>query len=412
VLATVVILHAGRAWTLNNDDWGMILYRRSGGPAAFLAPHNGNLEPLLVMLYRLLFAIVGLRHYLLYRLIELAFHLLLAVMLFEYLRRRLQPAIALLLTLPVLFLANGYSVLIWSYDCVWIIPLICLLVILLLRDRGSSGAPWATCLVLLLAVTTSGPAIPVLVVVAVDTLLEPRRRREWWAVALPVAVYLVWFTAYRSHALTPLSLRSIPGAVPTGDAQSSLHAASIPHLPHAVLQTVNSAAGGILGLRAASYLPLGLVSILVVLLIHSTRIVNRRAIAFAAGAVTLWLLVASVRSGQYGANRYVYSGAVLLVLTIGELAASLAIRRVQLIAAAAATAAVLAFDAHHLHQDSRFVIPGFATVRAQLEQLGCQRGAPSSAATTALLPLVTRGPLQAAEHALGSPIGSCPDAGG
>src|SRR4051812_28719250 len=78
----VVILRAGRGWTFNVDDWGMILYRRSGGIDAFLAPHNGNFEPALTGMYRLLFATVGLEHFTVYRCVEVAFHLALSALLF------------------------------------------------------------------------------------------------------------------------------------------------------------------------------------------------------------------------------------------------------------------------------------------------------------------------------------------
>src|SRR5690349_23772817 len=132
--AAALILHEGRAWTFNVDDWGMILYRRSGGISAFVAPHNGNFAPALTAMYRVLFAAVGLRHFSVYRGVELLLHLALCALLFAYLRTRLSDLLAFLATLPVLFAAYGYSVLVWSYDAVWIVPLACMVAVFLLRD--------------------------------------------------------------------------------------------------------------------------------------------------------------------------------------------------------------------------------------------------------------------------------------
>lgn len=410
-VAAVVIIRVGRAWTFNNDDWGMILYRRSGGAPAFFAPHNGNLEPLLVALYRLLFAVLGLHHYWIYRAIELLFHIVLAALVFEYLRRRLQPVLALLITVPILFLANGYSVLIWSYDSVWVIPLACLLGILLLRDERVRWEAPASCALLLIALGTSGPAIAVLVVVALDTLLDRRPWREWWVFAAPALAYVVWFLAVRPNLQTPGSLRAIKGAVPGGDTQLSLSSTSLTHLPLALLRAFNSAAAGLSGLRSASYVPAALAAIVIVLLVIARRGVPRRAIAFAGGALTLWALVGLLRSGQYDANRFVYSGTVLLALGIGELTSGYRLSAPKLAAVTVGVAAVLALDAYHFRADSRYVIGPFATVRVELRRLICHPSNPSTAAKLPLLPLVTTGPLRVAVHELGSPVGQCPSGG-
>src|SRR5436190_10302371 len=248
--ASVVILHEGRAWTFNVDDWGMILYRRSGGLSAYVAPHNGNFAPALTAMYRVLFGTTGLRDFTVYRCVELAIHLAFSALLFAYLRTRLPAGIAFLGTLPVLFLAYGYSVLVWSYDAVWIVPLACMVLVFLVGDRGGRRRGLITMLLLLAAVLSSGPVSAVLVAVALDSALDRAKWREWWAVAVPIAAYGAWALLVRPHVETPVSLRSVPGAIPDDDTQHNilafgLHSSGLPHLPDALLKTSNWATGGL-----------------------------------------------------------------------------------------------------------------------------------------------------------------------
>lgn len=412
--AAIVVLREGSAWTFNVDDWGMILYRRNGGASAFLAPHRGNLEPLLVAVYRGLFATVGLRHFTVYRGVALVLHLALAGLLFAYLRVRLPDVLAFLLTLPILFLAYGYSVLVWSYDIEWIVTPGCMLLVFLLRDTGSRRRAPLTLLLLLVAVATSGPVAAVLVAVVVDTLLNRNLWREWWTVAVPLALYGAWVLLVRSHVETPLELRHLPGANPAGDTQSSilaeqLHGSRLPHLPDALLKSSNAASGGLFGLHSSTYWPLLVAAAAVGTLVWIRRKVPPRAIACLAGALTLWTLVGLFRRpDEYASNRYVYVGAIFLMVILAELLSSRTVRRGLLVLAAAIVVAILAADLHRFQQAGRFARNEFPSAVAELRHLACDPTlAPSTPARSPLLPLVTSGPLRAAFQDLGSPVGRC-----
>src|SRR5436305_8953648 len=63
LFGAAVIFWAGRFFDFWYDEWSVILYRRQGGLDALLAPHNGHLFLTSHALYRVLFAVVGLRHY-------------------------------------------------------------------------------------------------------------------------------------------------------------------------------------------------------------------------------------------------------------------------------------------------------------------------------------------------------------
>ncbi len=70
--------YAGRHLTFFYDEWAFILTRRGGGLGTYLDPHNGHLALFPVIVYKVLFATVGLRHYTPYRVVEIALHLLAA----------------------------------------------------------------------------------------------------------------------------------------------------------------------------------------------------------------------------------------------------------------------------------------------------------------------------------------------
>src|SRR5436190_23930925 len=107
ILAAATIARLGRGWSFFYDEWGVILYRRSGGLAAFAAPLNGHLVAGPVAVYRLLFATFGLSSYTPYRSVTIAAHLGLMTLVFAYARRRLPGALALVAVAPLLVL--GYA---------------------------------------------------------------------------------------------------------------------------------------------------------------------------------------------------------------------------------------------------------------------------------------------------------------
>ena len=91
-LATVTIgllVHLGRGTTFFFDEWDWIQTRRSGLANPLFRPHNGHLSAVPVAIFRLLLATVGLRHYLVFRLVAVAFELLTVALFTAVVRRRL-----------------------------------------------------------------------------------------------------------------------------------------------------------------------------------------------------------------------------------------------------------------------------------------------------------------------------------
>src|SRR5687767_571505 len=62
--AAALLLHLGRGLTFFYDEWDWVFSRRTGAATAFLENHNGHLHAVPIVVYRLLFATVGLETYL------------------------------------------------------------------------------------------------------------------------------------------------------------------------------------------------------------------------------------------------------------------------------------------------------------------------------------------------------------
>jgi hypothetical protein len=405
------ILWAGRHLTFWYDEWGLILYRRDGGLDAFLAPHNGHLQPVIVAIYRGLFDTVGLRHYLPYQLVGLTSHLAVVLLLYAYARRRLSAAVALLLPLPVLLMAWAWQVLVWPQCLGFTLPLACLLGILVLRDRGDRGDA-ATAALLLVAVGTSGVGLVALLVIAFEKLLAREPWRRWWSVALPAAMYGAWYVAYRPGASTPGSLRAIPTADPGGDVGvTDIRTPSLRGLLTNIETLARASADALLGFAPGYRTWVGL-GLLLAIAVGAARATagRHRAIALAAGVGALWLLIGATRTdlGGPAAGRYMYSSAVLLVALTVEALRDIPWRPAATAVLAVAVSAILAADVRTTRRYEASLDAAFAEVEAALRSVEDRRGSipPDTLVHPSLLPGVRAGAYFAAIDALGSPVSS------
>lgn len=417
VLAALVLLAGGAAigwlgryWSFFYDEWGTIAYRRSGGAGAFLAPHNGHLIAVEVSFYRVMFATVGLRSYHPYLGVLIAAHLLLVGLLYLYARSRVGPLAGLLAVVPVLFLGYAWQVLLWAFDIGWVLTLVGLVAILLWPR------PAVMALGLALALATSGPGVAVAAGALVLVVVSERRRRLLVAWALPVAGYLLWWFAYRPSALTPASLRSVPGATRTGDVGSiSFPLSNLRHLPGYVARSAASAAGALAstGPGWGWWVLTGLAAVAVATLARRRR-VSPRLVAIALTGAVFWVETAMTRA-QLGspaspaASRYLYPGAVLIVLFLVEAADGIRIPWPAVVVGTVLVGLVAWAGVDTVRQYGGYARGAFAQEAAMLRRAQC---GPPLPPTTALdpqqAPLLTAGVYRAAVRDLGSPPGqSC-----
>ena len=135
VVAAATLLYVGRRSSFFWDEWWFIVRRRDGSLDDFFRPWNGHLIAIPVLIYKALFELVGLRHYLPYRVVLTAAHVGTCVLLFAYLRRRVTVVYALATTIVILFLGVAWEDLLWPFQITYIFSLAGGLGALYLLDR-------------------------------------------------------------------------------------------------------------------------------------------------------------------------------------------------------------------------------------------------------------------------------------
>ncbi|MFN2544469.1 MAG: hypothetical protein ABR600_07855 [Actinomycetota bacterium] len=414
MVAAVVIMFYGRGErTFIADEWQIVLYRRLDGLDAFLTQYNGHLAAMPVLVYRSLFATVGDAPYSAFRAAGLVVHVAIAGAVFAYARRRVPPLAALAAAVLVLFLGRGWEVLLWPMNAFFFgIPLLMFVVALLLLDRrdlrGDSGAGLAVAV----ALASSGVGIPVAAGLAVE--LAWTQWRRLWVIAVPMALWGAWaLTVKGTNPLVDVAVR-IPGATP-GDVVSG--AGPIPppgtllaHLPSYVGHEAAAAFGGVIGVRPAFGVGIGVVA--VVLLgrkLLADRRVSPRLTAIAATLVVFWLATAVTRShvADPQTSRYTYVTSILLILLFVEAARGVALtRRPWRIGIAAVVAMGVLFGLQQLSFEGRVLRHATRLVAGALAKIERDRGSVDPAFRPAPGDTggISAGPYLALVDALGSPV--------
>ncbi len=209
VLAIVAILVCAGgylAWLSSDlwfllDDWAFLLHRKVtlAGDESLLRPHNDHWVTVPILVFRLLFHIVGMHYYLPYAMVTIGLHLavsaLLALMLW---RAGVHPWVVVLMTGIVAFLGPGGLTILWDFQMVFVLPTVLALVCLVLLDRGEAMPrfPVAAWLLLAAALMCSGAGVTMVAWVTAYAWLR-RGFRQALVVGLPpTLLYVVWFLAY------------------------------------------------------------------------------------------------------------------------------------------------------------------------------------------------------------------------
>jgi hypothetical protein len=416
--AGITIWWFGRQWFFLHDEWGIVFYRRQGVLDAFLAPVHGHLFAVVIGIYRILFATVGLHHYGAYRGVEIALHLLCAALLYLYARRRgLHPVLALLALSLFLFLGSVWEVVYWLASAGFVIPLITMLVTLLAWDGHWRGANVVTAVMAVVALTTYGVAVAVVVGLVVCALGQGRSVGRLAALGVPLLGWVTWFVALRPRLLPPAALRAIPGADPHGDVGTfNLHHLRIAQLPSWIAHSAFGAVAGLAGNPEwfVAGILVGVASIALVVWALSRHRLGWRAAGLLVALLAFWVLtgVSRVEKASPTASRYIYPAAVLLLMLATECLRGVTPRRWLLALAGVVILSGVALNVDQLHDAALRTAPAFQTEKVTLAQLeGCgDLLAPNFVPPRHGVPGVTPGPLRAAVRALGPPVSAVPTA--
>jgi hypothetical protein len=211
-VAGVVIVVLGSKVTFILDDWVFILYRRDFNLDAFLAPDNEHLVAGAVAVWKLMLTGFGMGSALPYRIVSTAIFLLGDWLLFVWIRRRLGSWPALIATLPVIFMGAAFEDLLWFSSITFLGSLTCGLGMLVALDRHDRTGDRLACVWLIGAMLFSSVWVAFAAGAVLDVVLR-RGEREWrrraFLVAVPVALYVLWWLGWGHDAEGSITLANI-----------------------------------------------------------------------------------------------------------------------------------------------------------------------------------------------------------
>jgi hypothetical protein len=339
LLAALVVLWAGRDTTLLGHEWAFAVDRRGGGAHAFLEPQDRHLVLLLVAVYKALFATAGLGDYWPYRLLAALVHAGCVAVVFTYARDRLGWLLAALLTAPILAFGPAAAVLLWAANLGVQASLVAGIAALLALERKDRTGDATACALLLVSLLTWDLGACFVLGAAVELVLQRDRRRLWIPLG-PFAAYAVWYLVYSADdgvggVFRPLAAVGYAARMAANAIDSllalPLGGATAGHGYHTALELL-----GYLLLAAALALAVRRV-------VHIGRLTPRVA-ALLAILASYWLFTGATQAadGDPFAGRYVYPAAVLILLTVAELAGGARVPRRAVLTGLIAVSAVLA----------------------------------------------------------------------
>jgi hypothetical protein len=402
-----LIIYETRGTIFWADEWEWILSRRGGGLDSLLQPHNQHFVLIPVLLYKLLFAVVGLRHYWPYRGLLVATELICVSLIFVYARRRVGGFYALLAASLIMFFGPAWQDILWPFQSAWILTVAAGVGALLALDRGGRTADVGACVLLGVALASGSPGLAIAAGLAVEVALR-RRWKDLWIVAVPILLYALWWlnyqqTSFNRHSLVLLPRFVFNSAAGTVSALSGL----------AQVTPYNDSGGDFLSWGA----PLLLLAL--VAMVWRLRLLRRippRVVTLGTILLAFWLLTGVGRayvalgplvltlSGHE--SRYLYIGAVFVVLLVVELARhrasdAPAVAAVLAVMSAAATLSNLG----PLQDGAGLIRNQTEYTKAELETMNLSRtiAASSYVSNGFIFGIVNAGGWFAAERALGSP---------
>jgi hypothetical protein len=307
VLAAVVLLALGAGLTFFSDEWAFIESRSLGDPGTWFAPHNEHWSTVPVLVYRALVETIGIGSYLPYLAILIGLHLTVAGLVYVLVRRSSGPWPGLAVGVVVLFLGSGFENLFWAFQIGFVGATAAGLGAVLAFDahpltRGRAVA--GTVLVLIGLATQGGPGLIWFGAVALELLLDPRRRRFVLFLAIPAAAYAVWYL--------------LAGHVGIDSHQGLFSLGGIGDLAPTIAIGLATVAGALTGVgpTLGAFVLLGVVAFAVALALRGWPPTPAlRLVATFAAVIALYGLIALARSfagtDVASLTRYTYVGVVL-----------------------------------------------------------------------------------------------------
>jgi hypothetical protein len=360
--AAAVLLSYAHGLTWFQDSWEFLMHRRDPSVDAYLSPHNEHIVLIPVAIQQLVLRIFGMDSPMPEFVVLTALLLATAALVFVYVRRRIGQWPALMAATLLLFLGPAWQDLLWTFQIGFVGSALFGLAALLALDNDDERWDLAACAFIAISIGFSSLGVPFAVAAAFDVFLK-RRRRGWrrlYVPLAPLALYGVWWLGWGHDAESHLSVHHVlvsPAYVTEGFT-SSLDAVT-------ALATIAGEAVG----RSQWGLPL-----LIILLVlvgfgqFRRRGFSPRLWPVLAAALTFWFLAAfnTIPGREPHSSRYLYIGALFVLLIAAELLRGVRMRREGLLAAGVLTLAVVGFNLTPLREGRDFFRSQTTLTRADL----------------------------------------------
>jgi hypothetical protein len=215
VIAFPLLLVWGRHGWFTQDDWDFLSARTAGNAGDLFRAHFQHWTTLPILVYRLMWVLVGLHSYTPYQALVVTTHLVAAALLLAVMRRAgVRPWLATVVGVTFVFFGAGAENILVAFQITFVGALVFGLAQLLLSDHDGpiDRRDWLGLLAGFAGLACSGVAVTMTVIVGLAVLL--RRGLRGWRVALfhtvPLALaYVVWaelapkgqdLPSYRSHS--------------------------------------------------------------------------------------------------------------------------------------------------------------------------------------------------------------------
>jgi len=403
VLASGVLLyHLTRGTSFWGDDWAWITERRGNHIGTFLAPYDGHLSVLPIVIYRLMFAAFGIDSYAPYRVLVIGLSLVVGLLAFEYARHRVNHFLAMLVAALVLFIGPGWQDTMWAFQIGWVLALGLGIGALTLLDRRTPVTDVLACALTLGSICSTSFGVAFAVGIAVDVALTRRRWRDAWIPAIPLLLYVIWALHYHPTGINWSEITLVPGNL---------------------AQTFAGGAAGIVGLSSATPVdPTGttltfgvpLIALLAIVAVRSAlaRRFGVRALSLLVVLVVFSLLTTLGRAFETPlVSRYVYPDCVLVALFVVELARGVKPSRAGQLGLAVLALAAIVANVGVLRTAGGYLREVGADTDADVAALDLGEGSIPPGYVATQLPdypfvAITAGSYFAAKDALGTPADS------
>ncbi len=361
-VAAVVLLTYSSGLAPFQDSWEFLMHRRAFTLDALLQPHNEHIVLIPVLIEQLLLRLFGMGSTLPEFVVLTALLLATASLVFVYVRRRLGPWPALIAAALLLFLGPAWQDLLWPFQVGFVGSALFGVAMLLALEREDGRGDALACACLVVAVGFSSLGLPFVVAAAVDVLQRRRSLglRRAYVVALPLALYALWFAGWGHDAETHLSLHNVLVS------------------PRFLAEGFSASVGSLLALATIFDESVGrsvwgwvALVVLVGLVVYGQLRrpgFSPRLWPVAAAAATFWLLAGfnAIPGREAWSSRYLYVGALFVLLLAAELLRGVRFSRWALAIAAALALVVVGFNLVPLREGRDFFKEQTVLTRADL----------------------------------------------